>query len=227
MPPQPTTDPVSIQQDAYTQLKNAVIGSGLTSPETTAYFAPEKNLAASTLANAAGNYNTGVTDANQKAAEKAALEAAAQKQKDLADPSKYQQLPKPDGGYVFLDPTGKEISAFDYSRVTGQDPSKVLSQSQNPIDQGFVNDYTNLQDFMTAIRNNDTTSVDAAIKANPQLENYRQDLPGLIDKFKQHYPTVFGGTQNGNQSVNSSYIPNQKVANAASDALGGSSSIGL
>lgn len=166
------------------------------------------------------------TVANQKIVEKAALEAQMQKEKDLSDPSKYQQIPKDDGGYTFLDPSGKEISAFQYARVTQQDPTKVLAQSQNPIDQGFVNDYNNLQDFLTAVRNNDTKAIDDTIKANPDLNNYKKDIPGLIDRFKQHYPTVFGGTQNGNQSVNSSYIPNRKVAGDAFGSLGSSGAIG-
>lgn len=215
----------------YSGLYNAVLGQAAAVAPTDnplgASFAPEissMNNASFAAPISAGitagqGYKADVAVAEQKAREKAALEAAVQREKDLNDPSKYQQIPKDDGGYTFLDPDGNEISAFTYSRVVNKSPDKILSDSQNPIDQGFVNDYKNLQDFMTAVRNNDTEAVDAALKANPELEKFKKDLPGLIQRFKEHYPTVFGGTQNGNQSVNSSYIPSLRVAQANANSL--------
>jgi hypothetical protein len=150
--------------------------------------------------------------ATQTAAAEAAAKAEKQRHIDMVDPSKYQKIPKDDGGYKFLAPNGQEISAQDYARITDTNEATVLKDSRNPIDQSFVNDYNNLQDFLTALRNKDTTKVDAITAAQPELKNYEQNLPGLIDLFKTHYPTVYGGNKNGNQSVNDSFIPNAQVA---------------
>lgn len=209
MPPVPA-NPVTTQQNAYDTLKSAVLGSNLNSPEVAGLYSSAGKANLSQLANAGGNYNTGVTVANQQAQEK----AIAQAQKDFSDPSKYQQIPKADGGYTFVDPAGNEISAFAYSRATNKSPDSILSKSQNPIDVGFVQDYKNLQDFMNAIVNKDTKKTDAILKANPELKNYEKDLPGLIQRFQAHYPTVFGGTQNGFQPTTSTFIPNTGVAKA-------------
>lgn len=160
---------------------------------------PQSNAAVQGTAN-----NVSVQLANQN--------RAAQEASSLNDPSKYQQVPKSDGGYEFIDPSGKGISAFAYARATGKSPDKILSQSQNPIDIGFVQDYKNLQEFINDMVNNDKEKIDIALKANPELGKYKKDIPGLIDRFKQHYPTVFGGNQNGNQPTNSTYIPNTKAA---------------
>lgn len=148
--------------------------------------------------------NADVTIANQKAAAKA--------ESDLQDSSKYQRLPKSDGGYSFVDPTGKEISAYDYARATGKSLDKTVENSQNPIDIGFAQDYKNLQNFINHVVNNDQEKIQATIKANPALNKFKDDLPGLINQFKQHYPTVFGGSGSGNQPVNSTYIPNAGAA---------------
>jgi hypothetical protein len=146
---------------------------------------------------------------------KAQEEAAAFEEKRKAamlDPNKYQKLPKEDGGYAFLDPQGNEISAHDYSRVTGQSLDSVLADSENPIDIGFQEDYNNLRDFLSAVQNNDKETVDAIMAENPELNNYKDDIPALIKQFQNHYPTVYGLKQNGNQPVNRTYVPSTKIA---------------
>ena len=148
--------------------------------------------------------------------------AAAQAKADLMDPSKYTQLPKKDGGYAFLDPNGQEVSAYQYARITGQSLDKILGQSENPIDQGFVQDYTNLQDYLKAWVNKDQAAITAFQTDNPSLKDVKTPQQ-LTELFKQHYPTVFGGTQNGNQPTTSTYIPNAQVSannNAGGGAIG-------
>lgn len=209
--PDPTTQ--------YAQLKSAVLGAQQAGgasplgnfPELQKLYGDLGSLEPKSQAVAGDVYNTQVQVANQKAAEAAARAA----QNDMLDPSKYKQVPISDGGYKFLAPNGQEISANDYSRITGKSLDNILTDSQNPIDMGFKNDYKNLQDFLSAVQNKDTAQVDATIKAQPELDKYRNDLQGLIQRFKDHYPTVFGGTQNGNQAVNSTYIPNASVVGAS------------
>lgn len=216
-PPDPTQAPA----DRYAQLVGAIQGAqqaGGSSPlgsfpELDRLYQATAGLPESSQRVAGDAYNAGVQVVNAEAAAK----AEEKRRQDMNDPSKYQQVPKDDGGYAFLDPSGKEISAFEYARITQQDPAKVLADSQNPIDMGFVQDYNNLQDFMNALRGGDTESVDAALKENPELGNYKNDLPGLIEKFKQHYPTVFGRTGDGNQPVNRTYVPTLKVAKAKNE----------
>ena len=125
-------------------------------PELANFYAPSFQAAKATGAVQAGSFNTSAQVANAQADKVAAIKQRIQQIQDLQDPSKYQQVPKQDGGYTFLDPSGKEITAFEYARVSGKDPASVLSDSQNPIDQGFTRDYKNLNDFMSAVYNKDT-----------------------------------------------------------------------
>lgn len=217
------TDPATIQQDAYDQLKSAVLGSGLNLPDVNKYYAPETNLFNTQTASAAPNYNTDVADVNRKRAEEEAkanqidaLKAQAQAIQDQNDPSKYQQVPTKDGGYKFYDPSGKEISAFDYARVTGQSPDKVLSQSLNPIDIGFTQDYKQLQDYLNAKANskNDANSAQVAkniediVKKNQGVNLAKMNINDVIDRFKQAYPTVFG-LHNRGVPVGQYFIPSK------------------
>lgn len=202
--PDPTTE--------YAQLKAAVMGAQQAGGASPLGNFPELeklygnvNPQAQKSQQVAGNvYNAQVDEANAK--------KARETQNAMLDASKYSRVPAADGGWNFIAPNGQLISANDYSRITGQSLDKVLSNSQNPIDQGFADDYNNLQDFLSAIRNKDTAKVNATIADNPELDKYKNDLPGLIQTFKEHYPTVFGGNKSGNQPVNSTYIPNAGVA---------------
>lgn len=205
MPP-PITPPVaapppSPQQAAYDALKSAVLGSGLSVPEVSGYYGPERDAAARAVTSAGGNYNTNVAADNAAAAAKAAAEAKLKEAQDMQDPNKYQQVAKQDGGYTFLDPSGKEISAWQYARVTGSDPAKLLSQSQNPVDIGFVNDYKNLQDYITAKVNakNDpsgagatASQIEGIVQKQYGVNLAKMNISDVIKRFQQAYPTVFG-----------------------------------
>lgn len=135
-------------------------------------------------------------------------------QKAATDKVKYQRVKKADGGYAFFDPSGKEVSAYDYANAVGAKPSEVLADSENPIDIGYQEDYNNLQDYMQAKLNAKTNSTLAA-KAKSIEDQVKKahgvDLSGmnpqqLIDSFKSAYPTVYGRSNTGVQA-GQTFIP--------------------
>lgn len=205
-----------MDQSNFQQLKSAVLGAtNIQSPSSPIVQYPElAKMYQSSFQlpqiKAAVGAQSAITN-TQVAAAEAAKKAEQQKQQDMLDPNKYQQIPKQDGGYEFIAPNGQSITAQDYARITGKNEAQVLSDSKNPMDQNFVNDYNNLQDFLTALRNNDTAKVDAITQAQPELNNFKDNLPGLIDLFKKHYPTVYGGKDSIPQDVNRAYIPNAQA----------------
>lgn len=178
------------------------------------------------------DFNTGVgvnqaqiTVQQQKAAAAAAEKAA----RDKADPSKYQQVAKQDGGYAFFDPEGKEISASDYAHITNKSLADVLKNSQNPIDQGFINDYKNLQHYgeLKANSGNDKNARAQAEAIEQQIKNaygvdiHKMPIQDVIGAFKKQYPTVFGGQGAGTVNPSQSFIGNSATAKQAIDAAGG------
>lgn len=161
---------------------------------------------------------------------KAQEEAAAFEEKRKAamlDPGKYQQLPKADGGYTFLDPMGKEISAHDYARVTGKSIDAILSDSENPIDRGFIEDYNNLQNYMTAkLHSNSDPEAKATAEEIERIvkEQFGEDLSKLemqqlIQRFQRAYPTVYGLKQPGVQAGRT-FLPQARAAQDGADATG-------
>lgn len=209
MPPVP---PQTLQGANYDALRSAVLGSGLTLPEVSGYFAPERGAMMNRGMNAGGNFNTGIQVENQQAAERESrlnqidsLKGQVQTIQDQADPSKFQQVAKADGGYSFFDGVGNEISAWEYARATGKSPTDILKNSQNPIDMGFNQDYKQLQDYLNAKRNskNDETAaetaanIEAIVKKNYGIDLHKMKPADVINQFKAAYPTVFGGTKKG------------------------------
>ena len=201
-------------------LKDAVLGASKNTPgsplgnypDIAGLYEASAQLPTSSAQVSAQGFNDDVAVANAKAAKEAALKAAAQKAADIADPNKYQRLPKEDGGFSFVAPDGKEISAYDFSRITGNSIETVLKDSQNPIDVGFQQDYSNLQKFLTAVSSGDKETADSFIQQAPELEKYRNDVQGLIDRFRQAYPTVFGmggfqGKGTAGQPLGTSLVP--------------------
>jgi hypothetical protein len=157
--------------------------------------------------------------------------AAAEKQRKAAmlDPSKYLQIPKEDGGYAFLDPEGKEISAHDYARVKGVAVDKVLADSENPIDAGFLEDYNNLQNYANAKLNSayDPEAKAAAQEIERQVkEQFGEDLSTmdikqLVERFQRAYPTVYGLKKPG-VTVGRTFIPGAQSADGGAGApIGG------
>ena len=161
-----------------------------------------------------------VNESEIRLKEAEAAAAAEEKRKaDMEDPKKYQMKPRPDGGYGFYDPAGNEISAHDFARVQGTSVAKVLADSENPIDKGFLNDYKNLQDYMTAWQNNDTEKIKTIREKQPALKKIT-DPRQLLERFMQAYPTVYGRKGKG-QNYGSSFIPASGSSNTDWNLNGG------
>lgn len=229
-------DPATIQQNAYDQLRSAVLGSGLNLPEVSKFYAPEQNALNTQTASAGGNYNTGITVANQKAAAEEArlnqidaLKQQFQTIQDANDPSKYQRVPKDDGGFAFFDPSGKEISAWQYSRAVGKDPTEVLKGSQNPIDTQFSQDYNQLNQYIKDKQNakNDpkarsrAQAVETEVRKLYGIKMHQQDPNEVIRAFQAAYPTVFGGRTAGRQGGSTLFPTNDTLKNRFSLGGGG------
>jgi hypothetical protein len=157
----------------------------------------------------------------RKKAEAAAAAAAAAK----SDPKNFQRLPKEDGGFAFFDGEGKEISAHEYARATGNEVASVLADSENPIDISYVNDYKNLRSYMTAWQNKDKEAIAAIQNADEtgQLKKIK-DPHELMKRFYQAYPTVYGrggfkGANTAGQKVGTAFIP--KYNSSAGNGWGG------
>lgn len=116
---------------------------------------------------------------------------------DQADPSKYQKVRKTDGGFQFLDPSGKEIDVNTYAQRTGQRRAEVLKDSENPIDQEYINDYNNMNDLAQAFYNNDTATIQAYQAANPGLKN--RTPQDLMSELIRKYPHIYGRGGTGAQ----------------------------
>lgn len=127
----------------------------------------------------------------QDNAEKAATKVKIQQLQDAQDPNKYQKLRKSDGGFEFLDPTGKPISVSQYAQVTGMTRAQALKDSENPLDQQFVNDYNNLQDLTTNINNGDTAKIQTFLKNNQNIPANSKPQDLIADLVKK-YPHIFG-----------------------------------
>lgn len=123
-------------------------------------------------------YNAGLQDRAQ------ALKDELQKHQDVLNGKNFQQVPKADGGYDFIDPYGKKITVHQYAQATGTDPVSVLKSSTNATDQQFVNDYSNINAVGSALRNNDKASLDKIA-----IQLYGQDpaeatVNGKVDQKK-------------------------------------------
>lgn len=212
----------------YEQLKSAILGAATNPgtngqplgnmPEIANLYAAPNQVANDRLRSAAPDFNTGV-DADQQA-KAAAMEV--QRKKDLQDPGKYQRVKKQDGGFAFLAPDGTEVSAYDYANIVGTTPDKALQDSENPIDLGFQEDYKNLQEYISAKLNSNHDEESKAV-----AQGIEEQVPGLagmdiaevIKKFKEAYPTVFGGNKPGVQS-GATYLPSASSIDTSGAAIG-------
>jgi hypothetical protein len=124
------------------------------------------------------------------AADEAARQAAARKISNKLDPSKYQKVRKSDGGFDFLDPDGNKISIEKYTQITGERRVDALKDSENPIDQEYVNDWSNMNDLAQAMYNGDSQTVEAYIQQNPLLKGRKPEE--LMIELMRKYPHLYG-----------------------------------
>lgn len=128
--------------------------------------------------------------AQEKAAADAARRAQIEKLQAMNDPSKYQKVRKQDGGFDFLDPDGNKIDITRYAQVTGQRASSILSDSDNPFDQQYVNDYSNTKNLIDAINNGDTDTINGFKANNASIGAMKPE--DLMRELIRKYPHIYG-----------------------------------
>lgn len=121
---------------------------------------------------------------------RAAEQERMQRLKDMVDPSKYQRLRKEDGGFKFLDPTGKEIGIDTYSARTGQRPAEILKDSDNPLDRQYVNDYMNMNKLMQAAFNGESSAVNSILKKSGLSTEEKPE--SYMRQLIKKYPHIYG-----------------------------------
>lgn len=173
---------------------------------------------------ATGQAGAAVNVAQQQVA---AAKAAAAAAKAAQDPSKYQRIQKSDGGYQFLDGAGNEISAAQYASALGVSPDKVVSDSQNPIDIAFQQDYNQLQKYFTDKVNSKTDptaateaqNIEAKVKEQTGIDLAKQNHADVVQTFMKAYPTIFGLHTTGPQGTNA-LLPNKNYLDAQAQNSG-------
>lgn len=173
----------------FAALKQAVLGAGNiqtpapapgfgASPELDKMYQSTFQLPQSQMATGAlGNIGQDQIDYQKKA------EAAAkQLTEDMSDFEKYEKRQKDDGGYDFFDPLGNQVDIATLSQRTGRRPAEIVQDSQNPIDQQYLQDYKRLQDYGQAFY--DSAKGDrAAIKTIEQYNAQDENLDKLFKEF--------------------------------------------
>lgn len=122
-----------------------------------------------------------------------AAKLAAQKEKDKANIGAYKIVKKGDGGYDFFDPAGQQVDIATVSQRTGAKPAEILKDSENPTDIQYVQDYSNLQDFIRAVLSGDKKKRDSYIAAQPELKSYsdKGGVSRLITDFQKSYQRFY------------------------------------
>lgn len=133
--------------------------------------------------------------------EEASREAFRKKQQQLADmldPGKYEKRRKDDGGFAFFDPTGKEIDIDTYAKRTGLRRVDILSDSENPVDLQFIDDYTMMNELNQAAWRNDAATLSEFKSMYPSLFSDKGKAPTIEELNKrmlEKYPHMFGRGQ--------------------------------
>lgn len=172
--------------------------------------------------NAAGN----IAQEQVKAAAAAAA-VAKQKQADLSNISAYKIVQKPNGGYDFFQPDGKQVDIATVSQATGTPPSKLVADSQNPIDIQYRNDYNNLQKYVDAVLSKDTKTIKEFQSSEPALQQYNDQggIHRLIQNFQQSYQRYYV-TRDQNPNAWGANIPSNPIVQAPQTRAGLLSSSG-
>lgn len=134
-------------------------------------------------------------------ADEAARQAKIQSVKDQMDPSKYTRVRKADGGFSFYDPSGKEIDINRYSQMTGHSRADVLSDSENPVDMQYLNDFKKMQDAMNVMYGGSAADKAAFLAANPDLRG--RNIQDFATDLIRKYPHMYGRGGSGGQAYQS------------------------
>jgi hypothetical protein len=181
-------DPADIQKFSHAVIKGATMPN---QANTDKFYAGDMNALKTAPQEQANSTKIGIqADAEAKAAE-AARQSKIQQLQDMSDPNKYKAIRKNDGGFDFKDPAGNPIDINTYAQRTGISRADILKNSDNPVDQQFVNDYNNVNTVMQAAFNKDQATVDEFkrqnnVPANMPINDYLKNV--LIKK----YPHLYG-----------------------------------
>lgn len=117
------------------------------------------------------------------------LEERQKKLQEESDPGNYRLERKEDGGFDFYDAAGNRIDVNQFARDTGTTPAAILSKSDNPFDQQYVNDYSNTKDLITAIQNGDQRRIQAYTANNEGIGSKRPE--DLMRELIKKYPHIY------------------------------------
>lgn len=139
------------------------------------------------------------TLAQQRAAESEANSRA----RAFSNKKNYTIVGKDDGGYAFYGPDGKEVTAATYANNTNQDLTHVLKDSQNPIDQRYIQDQKDLHTYLQAKTKSSFDTKQKAIAHKYEglvKQEHGLDLSGIspmqaVQALQDNYPTIYGANQ--------------------------------
>lgn len=188
----------------FAALKDATLGAANISapvstlgasnaPELASLYQSTFQLPQSNGAVAAGAQISGDIVAEQKAAAAAARAAAAKREANMSDINKYKIVRKDDGGYDFFDADGNQVDIATLTKRTGVKASDIVKDSENPVDIQYVNDYNNLQDYISAKLSNDKKKTAAYEASKPELAKYqgKGGAHQLINDFQNYYQRYY------------------------------------
>jgi hypothetical protein len=147
-----------------------------------------------------------------------------QREVDKVDPGKARMIQNQDGTYSFYNGIGEKLNINQYAMLTGQKPSAILKDSDNPKDQRFVQDYDTMQAFVNAWVNGDNKTLQKMREADPDRFNaivstYKTPAD-LVAAFKNTYSDYYGGTTNQNDPSKMPAFSPQNLYGVGDDAQG-------
>lgn len=191
-------------QTQYDTLKSAVLGATQTGTADPAggNWPSIARLYSSDFAapQATAEAGAGVGLAQQQVAEQKAAAAAASSGGGRSGGGGFKIQARPDGGFGYYAPDGTEVSASVYAAATGKDVATVLKNSKNPIDQAFIQDYKQLQDYINNKKNSQNNpqarsaaqAVETQVRKLYGIQLHQANPNDVINAFIKAYPTIYG-----------------------------------
>lgn len=129
---------------------------------------------------------------NEEKQRKAAAEQQRAKAEFFSDPRNYQKLRKDDGGFAFFDPEGKEIDIDTYAKKTGMRRVDILKDSENPIDQQYISDWSKMNELSQAMYSGDRATISAVEQKYPQMFAGGITPESMMRELVKRYPHIYG-----------------------------------
>lgn len=112
----------------------------------------------------------------------------------------------PGAGLTITNALGQSVSLAQYVNLTGEDPTSVLSKSNNPNDQAFVAASQNLQNYIQT----KIAAQNGSQLAQAQLNDYYEQNPGLqnleLGQLSQAFMNKYGSYY-GQPSTSGAQLP--------------------